>query len=398
MSNNLLNNTTVINTEPKLLIISQNFPPELTASTVLVNNIFKYYPGNMHAIGGFVGGRMESNYPPPCPTDYLLPPANQLLKRGYYKLMPRLRFINKWLMLQIVKREKPSVIFGNYPEPEFFISSFEIAQKLRIPFYAYFHDLWFENMHRSFDVKQAKRWEKPIVENSARVICCSEFQQQYFKSKYGINTDLILHPVPDNEIQNLGYTPVPARKERIILFVGSLSDPMNTDALATLSHAIQLLSDEYVVHWYPIQDIPLSLLEKKGFDTSKIKIIVAPTAEMKRAITKADILFAPLSFKNCSTHEVRTVFSNKILSYLTAGRPMLVFSPPDSYHSIHAKKDGWGYVVEDDDRSKLAQAIQILCHDIPLQQQIVAGAIEEANKRCSSNQAAKLYQWVLNEK
>ncbi len=380
------------------MIISQNFPPELTASTVLVNNIFKYYKGNMHAIGGFVYGRMESNYPPPCPTDYLIPPANQLFKRVYYKLMPRLRFINKWLMYLIVKREKPSVIFGNYPEPEFFISSFELAQKLHIPFYAYFHDLWRENMHRRFDVKQAKRWEQIIIENSARVICCSEFQQAYFKSKYGITTDLLLHSIPDHEIQNLAYIATPDRKEKIIVFVGSISDAMNTDALVTLSHAIQLLPDEYVLHWYPIQDIPLTLLEKKGFDTRKIKIIVAPTADMKEAITKADILFAPLSFKNCSTNEVKTVFSNKILSYLTAGRPILVFSPPDSYHSTYAKKDGWGYVVADDDKSKLAQAIQILCQDIPLQQQIVSDAMKEASKRCSSNQAAKLYQWVINEK
>ena len=381
----------------KLLLISQNFPPELTASTVLVNNIFKYYKGEFTAIAGFVGGRIEPGFHPPCNTYYLTPPNNYLLKRIYYKIMPRLRFFNKWRMLRLARKENPSAIFGNYPEPEFFISSYEVAEKLKVPFYAYFHDLWTENMHRKFELNQALKWEEIIVKNSKKVVCCSEFQQQYFKSKYNIDTELLLHPVPDDEVINLSFKKIPKRIEKKICFVGSLSNAMNTDALITLSKAVKLLPPEYKIYWYPIQEISKDFLRSIGFETDRINIRVLPTFEMKKAVSESDILFAPLSFKNCSEHEVKTVFSNKILTYLTAGRPILVYSPPDSYHSISAAREGWGYVVDIDDAKLLADSIINLSSDEKLQKKIVAGAIKEAEKRKASYQADKIKEWIIEE-
>ena len=38
--------------------------------------------------------------------------------------------------------------------------------------------------------------------------------------------------------------------------------------------------------------------------------------------------------------EVRTVFSTKLLEYLIAGRPIVVFAPHDSYHATSAQKEG----------------------------------------------------------
>ncbi len=382
----------------KLLLISQNFPPELTASTVLVYNIFKYYKGNFSAIAGFVGGRLDSNFHPPCKTYYLTPPDNDILKRIYYKVIPRLRFINRWLMLRIARKENPSIIFGNYPEPEFFISSYEVSKKLNVPFYAYFHDLWTENMHRKFELNQALKWEEIIVKNSKKVICCSEFQQLYFKSKYNIETELLLHPVPDDEVLNLTYKTIAKKKEKRIAFVGSLSNAMNTDALITLTKAIKTLPAEYKLYWYPIQDISVDYLKLVGFETDRIVIQVLTTYEMKKEVSNADILFAPLSFKNCSEHEVKTVFSNKILTYLTTGRPILVYSPPDSYHSTSAEKDGWGYVVDKDDIITLANSILHLANNEILQKNIVNNAIKEANKRKASYQADKIYSWISSEK
>ena len=381
----------------KLLLISQNFPPELTASTVLVNNIFKYYKGDFTAIAGFVGGRFDSSFHPPCKTYYLTPPDNYILKRIYYKVMPRLRFINKWLMLRIARKENPSVIFGNYPEPEFFISSYEVSKKLNVPFYSYFHDLWTENMHSKFELNQALKWEELIVKNSKKVICCSEFQQEYFKSKYNIESLLLLHPVPDDEVKNLAYKKIPHRIEKNICFVGSLSNAMNTDALITLSKAVKLLPSEYKIDWYPIQEISIDYLKSIGFETERITIHVLPTHEMKKEVSNADILFAPLSFKNCSEHEVKTVFSNKILTYLPTGRPILVFSPPDSYHSTSARNDGWGYVVDKDDINTLANSILHLANNEILQEKVVNNAIKEANKRKASYQADKIMEWILDE-
>lgn len=381
---------------PRLLIISQYFPPELSASAVLLNNIFTYYTGKVYAIGGFAFGRHDLEFVPPCETEYLKPIDNYVFKRIYYKVMPRIRYINKYLMKRIVKNIKPDIIFGNYPEMEFVLNSFQIAQELHIPFYAYFHDLWEENMHKKWERKIARHWEPLIVKESRRVICCTEMQQEHYLRKYKRVTDLLVHPVPDREILKLCFIEV-RNSEKRISFVGSLSRSMNQDALITLSRAIALLPREYKLYWYPLRHIPYIELDRLGFDTRKIVMREVSSAEMRKEIKVADILVAPLSFKNCSDSEVRTVFSNKILTYLVSGRPILVFGPADSYHSQKASKDGWGYVVDHDDMPFLAEQIKELCTNGGLQEELVRKAFEEAQRRRASVVAGPLLEWVTED-
>jgi glycosyltransferase involved in cell wall biosynthesis len=383
--------------KPKILVISQNFPPELTASSVLVNNIFSYYTGDFEAIAGFVFGRYSEDFKAPCKTTYLTPPDNYFLKRGYYKLTPKFRFVNKFLIRRLVKKIKPDIIFGNYPEIEFFISSFEIAKELNIPFYAYFHDLWEENMHNANLRRIANYWERKIILGSSRVICCTEYQQSYFKKKYGVSTSLLLHPIPDSDIENYKIEEIKEAGEKNLVFIGTLSKAMNQDALITISKSLKYLPDNYKLVWYPIQDIPLDLLKSEGFDTDKIIVKVVSTDEMKRAVKSADLLLAPLSFKNCSEEEVKTVFSNKLLTYLVSGRPILVFSPEDCYHSVSANENGWAYVVDKNGEQNLANEILTFINNSVLKQKTIDAAREETEKRKSSVIAGELLKMVLED-
>ena len=85
--------------EPKLLVISQNFPPAVSASSILVHNIFSPYKGKIEAIGGEVFSKKDNNFKPNCKTYYIHPPStNYFIRMFYYKLGLRIRFINKILM------------------------------------------------------------------------------------------------------------------------------------------------------------------------------------------------------------------------------------------------------------------------------------------------------------
>ena len=381
---------------PKLLMISQHFPPELSASTVLVNNILKYYTGDLAAIAGFAYNRYVKGFIPPCETFYLKPFNNYFVKRIYYKLAPRLRFWNRAQMYRITKKIKPDIIFGNYPEIEFFVSSFEVAKKLNIPFYAYFHDLWAENMERSFDKKMAKKWEQKIVMESKRLICCTESQQEYYKLKYGRDSDLISHSIPDEEIFE-NYVLNRKYNEGEIAFVGSLSKPMNLDILKTISKTLLQFPPEFKLCWYPILPIDKNYLESIGFDLSRIDIQVIDTETMKERIKHSEFLLAPLSFRNGSKHEIETVFSNKLLIYLVSQRPILVVGPSYSNHAKCASKNGWGYVIDDDNADFLKKKIIELRGNIGTQEDLVRQAMHEARRRRSSDGASKLYKMVKTD-
>jgi glycosyltransferase involved in cell wall biosynthesis len=124
---------------------------------------------------------------------------------------------------------------------------------------------------------------------------------------------------------------------------------------------------------------------------------VVSTTEMREELREASVLVAPLSFKNCSAEEVRTVFSTKLLTYFIIGRPVLVYGPADCYHIQSALKSGWGFTVDRDDTDFLADSLRLLANDIMLQKKLVAGVFEEAERRRASKVADDLHQWVMGD-
>ncbi len=79
---------------------------------------------------------------------------------------------------------------------------------------------------------------------------------------------------------------------------------------------------------------------------------------------------------------------------LCSGVPILLHSPKDSYLSQIARKEGFAYVVDEEDVGALAEAIDILLEDKVLQQELVEKAILFANSRDSKKWAAAFKKYV----
>jgi glycosyltransferase involved in cell wall biosynthesis len=383
--------------EPKVLIISQNLPPVVSASSILNHNIFYQYQGQIEAIGGDLLTKIDNDFKLDIRTHYLKPIINNYyIRLFYYKYGLRYRFINKFFMRKLIRKIKPDVIISGFPEIEFLILSYELAKEFGIKYYVHFHDLWEENMRKPYEIKLARKYENKIISYATRVIACTELQKKYLDEKYGINCDVVYHPIPDNEINPKPYEP--NRKKTIkIVFLGTLSNLMNFDALKVASHAFSKLPDEYEFLWLPINDIPLDYLINSGFNTDRIKIKVVSRNDLDKELKQADILLAPLSFKNGSMDEINTVFSNKLLKYFVIGKPILVFSPVNSYHTILAKKDGWGYVVDNDSEDDLNNAVKTIINDLDLQRILVENGYKAAEKRRASVESNKVFNWVMED-
>ena len=75
------------------------------------------------------------------------------------------------------------------------------------------------------------------------------------------------------------------------------------------------------------------------------------------------------------------VFATKTLDYLISGARILVYSPPDSFHSLSAAESGWGCVVDRDDPQALAVRLVELASDRALRERTAAGALAESRRR-----------------
>ena len=214
-----------------------------------------------------------------------------------------------------------------------------------------------------------------------KIFCMTDAQRDYYIDKYGGNYEIIPHCVPPDAGPSNGRpvrTKSPGEEIRIV-YTGNISRDMNRDAIQDLPACLDLLPENYRVTMLTSADS--AAFAADGVSHPRMDWGWSSVTEARRRIAEADILFLPLSFKNCSPEEVRTVFSTKTLDYLTSGVPILVYSPATSYHSRTAKSHGWGHVVVNDSPDVLAQAMQTLAYDSELRARVVAGACEEAKRR-----------------
>jgi glycosyltransferase involved in cell wall biosynthesis len=139
------------------------------------------------------------------------------------------------------------------------------------------------------------------------------------------------------------------------------------------------------------------IFSRIGIDSSKWDIKWMARLEVQELQSKVGVLFAPLSHENGGMDEIKTVFSTKLLEYLVAGRPIVIFAPANSFHSISAKEGKWALVINENNPEDLAAGIIELIGNVDLQKELVENAFLEAKRRKSSIQASKLLELINSE-
>lgn len=385
--------------KPKILIISQALAPAVGGSPILINNLFSAFNGDVKAISGYPGERVDNNFKPSFSTIYLTPPSipffGEYLKRYHDYLI---RFAHKYLikrMILEIKNYKPDIVFSHCPDIDYFICAYQAAVKCEVPFYSHMHDLWEENHGPDTYIgKMAIKWEAIILKNSKRILCMTETQKQHYKLKYNIDANILPHTVPDEILDNLNRS-YKQQKRNEILFTGSVSKVMNLDALRMFAETTKYIKNELRVTLCTSTNH--EDFARLGIDSSDWDIKWMSREEVQKLQSQVAILFAPLSHKNCGEDEVKTVLSTKLLEYLVSGRPILIFAPKNSFHALSARASGWGLVVDVDDPKLLADEILKLFKDVDLQKSLVDNAFKEAQARRASVFANMLCQWVFED-
>jgi glycosyltransferase involved in cell wall biosynthesis len=367
----------------KLVVTCRSFPPSVGGSQILLTNLLRVYDGDVEAVVGWeYESKFDFSFTPPCKTHYLrfMPPY---LQRVMWHFTRVYFFFIKWFVYFKLRQIRPTAVLAACtPDGLFFTASFLACRRLKIPFWAQMHDLWLENASPGdFPRKLAEKWEPIIFREADKIYCMTSSQAEYYKSKYNRDCELLPHCIspdvktPDDlPVKTTGQT-----EEKLILYTGSTSHAMNLDALREFVKAVDLLPSNYQVRMLVGDNI--DWYRANGIYRQRIKYGWVSVQESERLVRTADVLFLPLSFKNCSAAEVKTVFATKTLSYLTAGVPILVFSPPDSFHSLSAGETGWGYVVQTEDTHLLADKLQELANNPILREQTVRNAVEESQRR-----------------
>lgn len=383
-----------------LLVISRTFPPFTVGSAILMSNLFRSYKGNLNAIASWqYEAKQDPAFEPPCETFYLKMPFT-LLQRVYDKFQYRLIGLTKYFIKQRIEKLNPSCVFLVFPNGPFLVAAYQVCKELKIPYLIQMHDLWEENYASNHPIGAlARKWEKRVFEDAERRFSMTSIQQEHYKDKYSLEVELLPHTIVPTRIEELKARLASKEPQEnknsespTVVYTGNISHKMNLDAMQQFVLAVDLLPSHYEVKMF----VSFTVDQCKELELyhPRIKYDWLPMEEVQAQMRSAAVLFLPLSFKNAAMDEVKTVYATKTLDYLVSGVPMLVYSPADSFHTVSAKEEGWGYVVEEDSPEAIATGIQELVENKALAQKIVGEAINEADRRSASKYALQLEEIV----
>ena len=378
-----------------LMIISRSFPPFVVGSSILMSNLFDSYKGEAKALACWqYQTKIDSGFAAPCETFYLKMPS-VFLQRVFDRFQHRLLFLNRLFIRNQIKEHQPDLAFLVYPNASFLVAAYQVCQSLKIPYVLQMHDLWEENY--SADHPRgvlARKWEEQIFKNALQRYSMTEIQQNHYQKKYKLPIELLPHTIRPERIES-GLAHWQKRQESsdapssfTIVYTGNISSAMNLDAIKQLVRAVDMLPEEIKVKMF------VNFNEQQCRDLEvyheRIQYDWLPMSQVQEEMREADALFLPLSFKNASMDEVKTVYATKTLDYLVSGTPILVFSPSDSFHSISAKNKGWGHVVCEDSPEALVKGINQLRTEAGLRNSLVSAAFKEAEHRNAANYAGQV--------
>lgn len=384
--------------EPSLAVVSSSFPPQVSGSAILLNNLLSGFEGEKIVIAGFdTYSKVDTSFTNHYDTislyvPRLLPRVNTQLRVKLPGLAARVLEVE---IGRILRYQRPGVVLAAYPYDTYVVATFLAAKRLHTPFYAHMHDLWIENTIAGTPLGDfARKWESRILKEATRVLCMTEAMQDHYERKYGIRGDLLPHTISHQDLLSAPSRIRPSQTAKpTVLFVGTVSPPMNLDALRTLASAADHLPPEYEMIFCTPSSI--ASLRDMGISTKRLQVKYLSRPEVQTLQSRVNILIAPLSHKNCSSDEVRTVFSTKLLEYLVSGRPIVIFGPENCFHVRSARNGNWAYVVTEDDPVALAKAIVEVTENDLLSSKLVHGALKEAKARNAEFFGQKLYQWVI---
>jgi hypothetical protein len=372
------------------MIICRTLPPIVVGSSILMQNLFDQCEEETIALGGWeAAANKDPNFRWNNGPIKYLKFSNLIQKALDYKLNRLYFLIVKWWINWQVKKYKPSSIFAACtPEGFWYVAAFIVAKKNKIPFYGHMHDLWEENCSKRFHKKIARNYEHKIFLEANKIYGMTNHQIDHYYEKYGVYLDILPHTISPEKLEKNNFTLKIIKKENVkILYTGNISKNMNLQAVQLLVKAFNYLTTDLQIEF--LTPLKLSQLQELGLFSDKIEYKWVSMEESRRKQAESDLLLLPLSFKNCSIDEVKTVFATKTLDYLVSGTPIFVLGPNISFHNWSAQTNGWGFTCSNEEPKQIAKAIENALID-SRRDQIVENAFNEAKKRNAKRWADKL--------
>jgi len=385
---------------PSILYVCDLPPSNLDGGSVLVNRLLaEYPPENIVAFTSSLYRRPDMQTRRWCSHNTVLPGVRGQGRWG----IGRVKGLANWLFIPLIalravlqlRRRRASAILS-IAHGTYFIAAALTSALTSTRLILIVHDDWAAGLQRNSYVFKyvARRLFRAVLRRASHVFAISPPMQRLLSLDYGVDAELQM-PCAEAAVRpGAGHdTEDPLRRCRF-LYAGN-----GVGGADCLDMLMELLQEQRLAE-YGLEDWELHLYTPtlQGALPQRVSWHGwVSQAELAEAVSSADILFLPYSFLPLHKSFRTTSFPAKTADYLASGRPILIFSPPDSSIVEYAREFDFASVVTDPTKDALADAIGLLCQSKEYRDHLTANALRALSINHSARrQRQRLYD-VLSD-
>jgi glycosyltransferase involved in cell wall biosynthesis len=337
------------------LVVTESFPPRPGGSSTVMSNLLACFdPASFTVATGANtrGGATETL--PGMRVHRLVSSPAQLPYRVRRWWHSRQLDGLSGRLLRLVKRERPAVIVGVYPDLHFLRAAREVAREASIPWAVYLHDTMAESEASGPNAAAAAELQEHVFAEASEILVMSRGIADLYWRKYGLECTPVEHIYPEPSGSGAPEAPLPQ------VFWGGSFHTINSRALARVSRAVQRAGRTLLLTTHQTG----AQLASIGVTGAHVRTaFFSRRSDYLRAVRSQGVLLLALDGPDESTmhpEELATIFPTKTPEYLAAGRPILVHCPEHYFLARFIREHGCGLVVSDRSAEALAAAIERL--------------------------------------
>lgn len=275
--------------------------------------------------------------------------------------------INK--VKNIVEKKNIKLIIGVFPTFKSLYIANEVANKCRIKFMPYFHDILSESLVHTDLCEQALSLEKQIFSDNHKILTMSQGMTDHYHEKYNVTTFPLEHSYPE-VIQK----EIKRKRDKTIFWGGSIQN-FNKKSFFRII-------DGSVLSNIKMEVTNLQSAAGMGINVELVNNFYPQRKDYLKALTNKGVLTLAIDWSDESplgSSELSTIFPTRVIEYFASGSPILVHCPEHYFLAKFFKEHKCGLIIDQRDTQQLSEGITFLMSDSDEVIQMQENALQIAN-------------------
>lgn len=316
---------------------------------------------------------------------------------GIYNILYKLKITPDFR--QWVTEYNPDIIYSQLSTLELIRFVSEVEELLNKPLVIHIMDDWpnainepellFSYWKKVIDLEFRKLLDKSYVLMSI----CESMSEEY-KLRYNKDFVPFHNPIDIGNWLTYSKTDWTIKGKFTILYAGRIGRGIKK-SIFDIGNAVKKFSlkNDNVV--FEILTNNYSEIEKLVTLNDHVKYIKPiEYSELPKKFSSVDLLILPEDFDAASIEFLKYSIQTKVPEYMISGTPILVYADKRTALAKYAIRDGWAYIVSDNDEALLTQALEELYSNLSLRKELAG----KAKKVAIQNEDAKLIRENFRKK